>query len=172
MINLFHYSSLDLKLGFLRETERRDSIASQNSNSAPNMKVPCFFTLVRGSGVLYETKIPTFYLKLAKDGFIPADTGTEKNFLLLFSKSGVETPIIWNESDGLLHYFIDRLADEKVIRKKGKQIDWSIVENAFYRKEKGILYRTGSLSKAKSKDPANNKMKSIDNIIAFLKSEK
>ena len=161
---------LDLKLGFLRETERRDSIASQNSNSAPNMKVPCFFTLVRGSGVLYETKIPTFYLKLAKDGFIPADTGTEKNFLLLFSKKGIETPIIWYKANGLLHYLIDRLSDEKIIQKKGELIDWKIVQNSFYMKKKGVKYKLSSLSGAHSHETIKLLRDKIDEIIDFLLS--
>jgi hypothetical protein len=105
---------------------------------------------------------------LALYGIIQNDSVARKNFINLFSK-GVETPIIWYKSNGLLHYFIDRLADEEIIKKPGKLIDWSIVRNSFYEKKAGERYDLRSLNGAKTGSLKESYKKEIDNIIEFLK---
>lgn len=140
-------------------TVELDTIISGGANS---------FSLNREKGIVYDGKISTVFQKLYDYGFL-VNKEDKQSFKNLFSNKGVQEPITWKDSNGLLHYFIDRLAEMKIIQ-TDKQIDWSVVQNAFYKKEVGIRYNLSSLNAAKPLDAAERKREKIDEIIAFLKS--
>lgn len=155
---------------YLRLIKSAKSDIIEKLRSTINKNAPKSFKLLNRPGFVFEDKIPEVFNKLENFGFILKGSDNDKtSFKRLFSKEGVETPIIWNDSNGLLHYFFDRLAEAKII-KISKQIDWSIAEHAFYRKEIGKQYKSGSLCRAKPMDTAEDKREKIDKIVAFLMS--